>query len=175
MVMCIRHKAPSNISRPIRRNKPGHMNLIVPLLPPAHILLDMEVSSKKRLFEQVAELFETSIGVAHDTVFDSLRAREKLGSTALGHGIAIPHGRIKGLRQASGALLRLGAPIAFDAPDNAPVALIFILLVPVQATDQHLQILGELAQMFSDKRLREALIGAPDAAAVHALITGWSA
>ncbi len=150
------------------------MNLIVPLLPSDHILLDVEVSSKKCLFEYVADLFETRIGLSHDMVFDSLLARERLGSTALGHGIAVPHGRIKGLKQASGALLRLRAPIAFDAPDNAPVALLFILLVPVQATDQHLQILGELAQVFSDKRLREALIGAPDAAAVHALVAAWS-
>jgi len=149
------------------------MNLIVPLLPPDHILLDVEISSKKRLFEYVAELFETRMALSHDAVFDSLLAREKLGSTALGHGIAIPHGRIKGLKQASGALLRLRTPIAFDAPDNAPVALLFVLLVPVQATDQHLQILGELAQMFSDKHLREALIGAPDAAAAHALIAAW--
>lgn len=171
--MCIRHRAPSNIRLPTRRNKPDNMNLIVPLLPPDHILLDVEISSKKRLFEYVAELFETRMALSHDAVFDSLLAREKLGSTALGHGIAIPHGRIKGLKQASGALLRLRTPIAFDAPDNAPVALLFVLLVPVQATDQHLQILGELAQMFSDKHLREALIGAPDAAAAHALIAAW--
>lgn len=151
------------------------MNLILPLLPPAHILLDVEASSKKRLFEYIAELFETSIALPHATIFDSLLAREKLGSTALGHGIAIPHGRIKGLKQASGALLRLRTPVEFDAPDNAPITILFTLLVPVQATDQHLQILGELAQMFSDKRLREALMMAPDAASVHALIAAWSA
>lgn len=151
------------------------MNLILPLLPPSHILLDVEVSSKKRLFEQVAELFETSIALPHATVFDSLLAREKLGSTALGHGIAIPHGRIKGLKQASGALLRMRTPVEFDAPDNLPVTILFTLLVPAQATDQHLQILGELAQMFSDKPLREALMTAPDEATAHALIADWSA
>ncbi|MES2406026.1 MAG: PTS IIA-like nitrogen regulatory protein PtsN [Pseudomonadota bacterium] len=151
------------------------MNLILPLLPPTHILLDVEVSSKKRLFEQVAELFEARIALSHDTVFDSLLTREKLGSTALGHGIAIPHGRIKGLKQASGALLRMHTPVEFDAPDDLPVTILFTLLVPAQATDQHLQILGELAQMFSDKPLREALMTAPDAASVHALIAAWSA
>lgn len=150
------------------------MNLIAPLLPASHILLDLEIGSKKRLFERVGELFESQLGLPHDTVFESLLAREKLGSTGLGHGIAIPHGRIKGLKEATGALVRLKTPIPFDAPDNAPVTLLFMLLVPVQATDLHLQILGELAQMFSDKRLREALLAAPDAAAAHALVAAWN-
>lgn len=172
--MCTRRKVQSNTSPPTRLNNQSQMNLIAPLLPPTHILLDVEAGSKKRLFERIGELFETRNALSHDTIFDSLLAREKLGSTALGHGIAIPHGRIKGLKQASGALVRLKTPIAFDAPDNAPISLLFILLVPIQATDQHLQILGELAQMFSDRQLREALLSVPDAAAAHALIAAWS-
>ncbi len=151
------------------------MNLIAPLLPDNHILLDLEVSSKKRLFEHVGQLFEDRIGLPHSTVFDSLLAREKLGSTGLGHAIAIPHGRIKGLKQASGALIRLKTPIDFDAPDSTPVSLLFVLLVPAQATDLHLQILGELAEMFSDKQLRDALLAVPDAASAHALIQRWTA
>lgn len=150
------------------------MNLIAPLLPVTHILLDVEAGSKKRLFEQISELFETRNALSSDQVFDSLLTREKLGSTALGHGIAIPHGRIKGLKQACGALIRLKTQISFDAPDHMPVNLLFILLVPMQATDEHLQILGELAQMFSDRHLREALRHVPDAASAHALIAAWS-
>jgi nitrogen PTS system EIIA component len=133
----------------------------------------MQASSKKRLFEQVGLLFENHHGIARSQVFDSLFARERLGSTALGQGVAIPHGRIKGLKEALGALVRLAQPVAFDAPDGQPVSLVFVLLVPEQATEKHLQILSELAQMFSDKALREAMNQAPDAAALHEMVMAW--
>lgn len=145
------------------------MNLIVKLLPVAHVLLDLDVGSKKRAFEQAGILFETSLGVARATIFESLFARERLGSTGLGQGIAIPHGRIKGLKLASGALLRLTQPIPFDAPDGRPVNLLFVLLVPEQATEEHLQILSEVAERFSDPNFREALLAAPDVSSVIAL------
>jgi PTS system nitrogen regulatory IIA component len=147
------------------------MNLIVQLLPESHILLDVAASSKKRVFEQASELFETSGGIAHALVFESLLAREKLGSTGLGQGIAIPHGRIKGLKQAVGAFIRLVGPIDFDAPDGRPVTQLFVLLVPEQATEAHLQILSQLAACFAERAFREALAAAPDAAAVLALFS----
>jgi len=149
------------------------MNLVAKLLPPANIVLDLEVSSKKRMFEQVGLLFENNQGVARSLVFESLFARERLGSTGLGQSVAIPHGRIKGLRDPVGAFVRLRTPIPFDAPDGKPVTLVFVLLVPEQATEQHLQILSELAQMFSDRDLRDALAGAPDAGTLHRLISAW--
>ena len=149
------------------------MNLIAPLLPEANVLVDLDVSSKKRVFEQVGLLFENSIHVARSIVFDSLFAREKLGSTGLGQGVAIPHGRIKGLKEAAGALVRLKEPIPFEAPDGQNVSLIFVLLVPDRATDVHLQILSELAQMFSDRALRERLLAAGSAAELHRLIVTW--
>jgi len=145
------------------------MNHILKLLPATHILLDVEAGSKKRAFEQAGIVFENTIGVARATIFDSLFAREKLGSTGLGQGIAIPHGRIKGLKQASGALIRLQQPVPFDAPDGRPVKLLFVLLVPEQATEEHLQILSEIAERFSDPEFRDALLAAPDTAAVLAL------
>lgn len=145
------------------------MNLIAKLLPEAHILLDLDAGSKKRAFEHAGIVFENSLGIARATVFESLFARERLGSTGLGQGIAIPHGRIKGLKQASGALLRLQQAIPFDAPDGAPVNLLFVLLVPEQATEEHLQILSEVAERFSDPVFRAALGTAPDAGAVLAL------
>jgi len=83
------------------------MNLIAKLLPPSNIVLDLDVTSKKRMFEQAGLLFENNQGVARSLVFDSLFARERLGSTGLGHGVAIPHGRIKGLKEAVGAFVRL--------------------------------------------------------------------
>src|SRR5215208_1524383 len=109
------------------------MSLIAKQLDAANVLVDLQVSSKKRLFEQAGLLFENRHAIARSTVFDSLFDREKLGSTALGQGVAIPHGRIKGLKEALGAFARLAQPIAFDGPDGKPVNLVFILLVPEQA------------------------------------------
>ena len=149
------------------------MNLIAKLLSRDHVLMGLEAGSKKRVFEQVGLLFENSLGIARSEIFDSLFSRERLGSTGLGQGVAIPHGRIKGLREAVGAFVRLASPIPFDAPDSKPVCLIFVLLVPERATDLHLQILGELAQMFSDKSFRESLINAVDAEAVIGLVSEW--
>ena len=136
------------------------------LLPASQVVLDLDASSKKRVFEQAGMLFESHLGLARSVVFDSLFAREKLGSTGLGQGIAIPHGRIKGLKQAAGAFLRLATPVPFDSPDGRPVNLLFVLLVPEQATEEHLQILSELAQRFSERPFREALLAAHDSTAV---------
>ncbi|HYN27505.1 MAG TPA: PTS sugar transporter subunit IIA [Burkholderiales bacterium] len=149
------------------------MSLLSKLLPAANVVLDLDVTSKKRVFEHVGLLFENALGVGRGHVFDALFARERLGSTGLGHGFAIPHGRIKGLREAAGAFVRTRAPIPFDAPDGNPVQLIFVLLVPEKATDLHLQILSELAQMFSDKEMRAQLTALSDARDVQRLISEW--
>jgi len=151
------------------------MSLINKILPPDNVVLDAESTSKKRVFERAGILFENQLQIARAQVFDSLFSREKLGSTGLGHGVAIPHGRVKGLRDAVGAFFKTQNGIAFDAPDGQPVNLIFVLLVPERATDLHLQILGELAQMFGDRSFRENLQGAGDAAAIHQLFTNWKA
>ena len=145
------------------------MNPLTNILPVGQVLLDLETTSKKRVFEQVGMLFETHLGLARSVVFDSLFAREKLGSTGLGQGVAIPHGRIKGLKQAAGAFVRLKTPVPFDAPDGRAVNLLFFLLVPEQATEHHLEILSELAQRFAERSFRDALVAAPDSAAVVAL------
>lgn len=149
------------------------MSLISKILPLENILLDAESASKKRVFERVGLLFENSQAIARSQVFDSLFAREKLGSTGLGQGVAIPHGRIKNLRDAVAAFIKTDAPIPFDAPDGAPVNLIFVLLVPERATDLHLQLLGELAQMFSNTEFRERLQASTDPAAIHQMFIDW--
>ncbi|NNM80074.1 MAG: PTS IIA-like nitrogen regulatory protein PtsN [Gallionella sp.] len=151
------------------------MNLISKILLPDNILLDSESASKKRVFERVGLLFENNRQIARSTVFDSLFAREKLGSTGLGQGVAIPHGRIAKLREATAAFVKTANPIPFDAPDGQPVNMIFVLLVPERATDLHLQILGELAQMFSDAQFREQLNACNDPAAIHQLFYHWNA
>ena len=149
------------------------MSQIADLLPSSNVLLGLDASSKARLFEAIGALFEANLGLPKQMVIDSLAAREKLGSTGLGQGIAIPHGRIKGLTEARGAFARLASPIAFDAPDGTPVSQVFVLLVPEHATEQHLQLLSELAQMFSDRAFRDELRGAESAVALHALFQHW--
>jgi PTS system nitrogen regulatory IIA component len=151
------------------------MNLISKILLPDNVLLDTESSSKKRVFERVGLLFENNRQIARSTVFDSLFAREKLGSTGLGQGVAIPHGRIAKLRDATAAFVKTSTPIPFDAPDGLPVNMIFVLLVPERATDLHLQILGELAQMFSDPKFRDQLNACNDPATIHELFYHWNA
>jgi len=151
------------------------MSLISKILTSECVLLDAESTSKKRVFERVGILFENTQNIARSQVFDSLFAREKLGSTGLGQGVAIPHGRVKGLRDAVAAFVKMETPIPFDAPDGLPVNFIFVLLVPERATDLHLQMLGELAQMFSDQKFRDELTNANDAATIHKLFNDWQA
>ena len=152
----------------------ARVNQIAQLLPESNILLDIEATSKKRLFEQVGQLFEDRAQIARATVFDSLFAREKLGSTGLGQGIAIPHGRIKGLDRTVAAFVRPRQPIPFDAPDGKPVGHVFVLLVPEQATEEHLQLLSELAQMFSDRPFRDKLAAAATPDELVQLFQGWN-
>jgi PTS system nitrogen regulatory IIA component len=151
------------------------MNQIAALLGSNTLLLDQAFTSKKQLFEHASELFSGQYGLKATDVFNSLFERERLGSTALGYGIAIPHGRLKGLTRASGALYRLASPLEFDAPDQQPVRLCFFLLVPKEANDQHLQILGELAQLFGDDVMRTRMLGAQSAAEMRSLIVEWPA
>jgi len=149
------------------------MNRICKLLAVDNIQLDVDASSKKRVFEQAGLLFEEHQGIARSKVFDSLFARERLGSTGLGDGIAIPHGRIKGLEDALAAVFRLANPIPFDAPDGQPVSVLIFLLVPEQATQQHLELLSEVAEMLSDTGLREALLSSHDPQALHQALCAW--
>jgi PTS system nitrogen regulatory IIA component len=151
------------------------MSLISKILPLENVLLDSESASKKRVFERVGLLFENTQHIARSQVFDSLFAREKLGSTGLGQGVAIPHGRVKGLRDAAAAFIKMQNAIPFDAPDGLPVSFIFVLLVPERATDLHLQLLGELAQMFSDSTFREKLQETENPVVMHKLFTEWQA
>ena len=144
------------------------MKAISEILPLSRVVLDMEASSKKRLFEQVAQLLHEQVGLPQSDVFDCLVARERLGSTGLGHGVAMPHGRH--VQAACGVFVRLKEAVDFDAPDNKPVSLVFVLLVPESATGEHLEILSHLAERFADKNVRDALLGTQDAAAARDLL-----
>mgnify|MGYP000022230387 CR=1 FL=1 len=149
------------------------MNLIAKLLPVSNVVVGLEASSKKRAFEQAGLLFENNHGIGRSTVFDSLFAREKLGSTGLGQGIAIPHGRIKGLKNPIAAFVRLAEAIPFESPDGMPVDLLIFLLMPDNVTQQHLEILSEIAEMLSDDDFREALRVETDAGLVYKHVITW--
>ncbi|NLY28982.1 MAG: PTS transporter subunit EIIA [Alcaligenaceae bacterium] len=150
------------------------MNLTPRILPVQNIVLDMVVTSKKRAFEQAGLLFENHHGIARTLVFQSLIARERLGSTALGHHVAVPHGRIKDLKEPRAAFIRLADPVRFDASDGRMANLLFILLVPEAATQVHLDLLAEIARLMSDPAVRQALSTETSPAVIHALLTGAS-
>ena len=149
------------------------MNRLSAILPALQVLVGVEATSKKRAFEEAGLLFEQLHGFSRATVTDSLFARERLGSTGLGHGVAIPHGRIKGLKSPMAAVFQLSQPIGFDAPDEAPVGTLIFLLVPEAATQKHLEILSEIAELLSDAPLRQRITGCTNAHDLHGLISGW--
>jgi PTS system nitrogen regulatory IIA component len=128
------------------------------ILAPGCIRLDSDATSKKRVLESASQLLaDTDEGLSPREVFDCLIAREKLGSTGLGQGVAIPHGRIAGLDKTIGVFLRLPRGVDFDAPDNEPVDLVFALLVPEESTEEHLQVLASIASYFDSKGSGDAL------------------
>jgi PTS system nitrogen regulatory IIA component len=149
------------------------MNRLAAILPSAQALVQVDVTSKKRAFEEAGLLFENLHGLNRALVADSLFARERLGSTGLGHGVAIPHGRIKGLKSPLAAVFRLNQAIGFDSPDEQSVCLLFFLLVPEASTQKHLEILSEIAEMLSDSGFRESLKQSTDAQDLHQLIVTW--
>ena len=150
------------------------MNRLAAILPVEQVLVGVDATSKKRAFEEAGLLFENLHGLSRALVTDSLFARERLGSTGLGHGVAIPHGRIKGLKSPMAAVFQLAQSIGFDAPDEQPVTLLIFLLVPEAATQKHLEILSEIAELLSNGSLRDGLLGSPSADALHSLIARWS-
>jgi PTS system nitrogen regulatory IIA component len=151
------------------------MNRLASILSPAQVLVRVEVTSKKRAFEEAGLLFEDLHGLNRALVAESLFARGRLGSTGLGHGVAIPHGRIKGLKSPMAAVFQLDQPIGFDAPDEKPVSLLIFLLVPEASTQKHLEILSEIAELLSDTGLREKIKTCDDATELHRIISTWNA
>ena len=149
------------------------MNRLAAILPIEQVLVGLDATSKKRAFEEAGLLFENLHGLNRALVADSLFARERLGSTGLGYGVAIPHGRIKGMKSPLAAVFLLAEPIGFDSPDEKPVSLMIFLLVPEASTQKHLEILSEIAEMLSDASLRDKLKLSRDAQELHALITNW--
>jgi PTS system nitrogen regulatory IIA component len=132
------------------------MNRLSAILPASNVLVNVEATSKKRVFEQAGLLFENQHAIARSTVTDNLFARERLGSTGLGHGVAIPHGRIKGLKSPLAAVLRLQQPIAFDAPDDEPVSLLAAKLRVDTMMDGFHSFIKTNERELRESKLREA-------------------
>ena len=149
------------------------MNRLAAILPVEQVLVGVDATSKKRAFEEAGLLFESLHGLSRALVTDSLFARERLGSTGLGHGVAIPHGRIKGLKAPMAAVFQLDQAIGFDAPDEQAVKLLIFLLVPEAATQKHLEILSEIAEILSNASTRDNMIGSATASNLHDLIDKW--
>ena len=133
----------------------------------------VSVTSKKKALEELAKLLAKGTGQLNATdIFNGLTAREKLGSTGLGHGVAIPHGRMAGVTNSVGGFVRLKHPVDYDAHDGQPVDLVFGLVVPVAATEEHLKHLAAIAERFSDEEFCKKVRAAKDDAALHALLVG---
>jgi nitrogen PTS system EIIA component len=143
------------------------MNSVAPLFTAKEVLFDVDLPNRQALFEAVGRLWEARHGLVAAEVVESLNAREDLGSTGLGQAVAIPHARVKGLDQAVGAFVRPKQPIGFASPDGQPVAYFFVLLVPAHATEQHLQILADVASMLSNPQFRAQLGAAKSAEEIH--------
>lgn len=142
------------------------------LLSPDRVLCDVTVADKNAALELVANLLTRGDGgISAGETLEALRSRESLGSTGLGHGIAIPHGRRQGGQRITGAFVRLAEAIGYDAIDQKPVDLLFALLVPESSTGEHLVILGTLATMFNDSRRVDELRAAPSAEAIYQALT----
>ena len=134
------------------------------LLTPERTCVDMEGGSKKRLLDRIAQLAaETAPGLGEQEIFDALIARERLGSTGIGEGVAIPHCRLASCDRPLGLLLRLDEPIEFDAADGQAVDIVFVLLVPEEDPEKHLKTLSHLAALFNEPRFREEIRKAGDA------------
>lgn len=138
------------------------------LLTPDRIRIGLPGSSKKRVLENASELF-AGCTVDPATIFQALFDRERLGSTGIGEGVALPHGRLKHLTEAIGALVVFEEPIDFEAVDQKPVSMAFILLVPEEATEEHLQLLAKLASFFSDAKHRDQVLAATTPEQIQAL------
>lgn len=144
------------------------------LITPERIDCDVEANSKKRALEVLSTLISQSQDtISANDVFDSLIAREKLGGTGVGYGVAIPHGRLKNTTQTLGAFVKLKSGVDYDSADHQPVDLLFALLVPEESTEEHLQALSTLATMFSDDGFRTRLRNTKNKAEVHDLLMEW--
>jgi len=145
--------------------------VLTDLLTPEMLRYGVPISSKKRLLEELALLFtQQDKRLDKDTVCRTLTERERLGSTSIGGGIALPHGRLNGIDRCLSAAIKLKQPLAFNSSDEEPIILAVALLVPADASKEHLDTLAALARLFNDAERRQKILSAPDANTLIALL-----
>jgi nitrogen PTS system EIIA component len=144
---------------------------IVDLITPAAVVARLRVSSKKQLLQELAKRAAELSGCGERQIFDVLLERERLGSTGVGNGIAIPHGRLPGLPRLHGLFVRVDPSVDFDAVDEQPVDLVFLLLAPEAAGADHLKALARVSRLLRDRQVCEKLRGAENPDALYALLT----
>ena len=150
------------------------MNALTDLFALDRIALNTPSKNRAEVFAAVGQLFAKQAGLEAEAIVGFLNAREDLGSTALGAGVAIPHGRVKGLKHPIAAFVKLKEPIEFAAPDGQKVSILIFLLVPEKATQQHLEILSSIAQLLSDQDTRKLLVSEDSPEKVCQLLQTWS-
>ena len=151
------------------------MNALTDLFAIDRITLNSPSKNRAEVFAAVGQLFAQQAGLEAEAIVGFLNAREDLGSTALGAGVAIPHGRVKGLKNPIAAFVKLKEPIDFAAPDSQTVSILIFLLVPEKATQQHLEILSSIAQLLSDQDTRTLLVSEDNPEKVCQLLQTWGA
>jgi PTS system nitrogen regulatory IIA component len=149
------------------------MNALTDLFALDRIALNSLSKNRAEAFKAVGQLFAKQAGLEAEAIVGFLNAREDLGSTALGAGVAIPHGRVKGLKQPIAAFIKLQEPIEFAAPDGEAVSTLIFLLVPEKATQQHLEILSSIAQLLSDQDTRKLLASEDSPEKVYEILQAW--
>ena len=147
------------------------MTVIGRLLSSEDVVVELDVPDKLRALEEVAAMAARRHKIDSALVLQALWRREQIGSTGLGHGIAVPHARIAGIAEPIVLLMRTKHPIEYNAPDRKPVSILFAILVPENANDEHLRILATVAKMFSDKSFRRRLETAVEPAAIQRLFS----
>jgi PTS system nitrogen regulatory IIA component len=149
------------------------MNPIGELLAVDDVRLDVDVSSRTQLLDLIAAQLAARHGISKRVILESLTVREQLGSTGVGHGVAIPHARMNQCAVPAGTFVRTRFAIPFDAPDGKPVSVFLGLIVPSKANERHLQLLAAAAGMLSDRTFRDKLKIATDPAVVRDLLAEW--
>src|SRR5271155_3895541 len=149
------------------------MNHLGELLAADDLQLDVDVSTKEQVLRKLASLLAARHGIPEPTILDGMHLREQLGSTGVGHGVAIPHARMTQCNAAAAAFVRTKTGIPFDAPDGKPVSVFLGLIVPNMANERHLQLLATAAGMLGDRAFREKLRACADAAEVKDLLSAW--
>jgi PTS system nitrogen regulatory IIA component len=159
----------------IAERESAYLNQLAPILEVDDVAIDVMAPDRHTLFAAAGAILSRHVpSTGRAVIADALEARERLASTALGQGVAIPHGPIEGLAITRAAVIRLREPLEFGAPDDAPVRLFVFLLVGERASQHDLDTLVRIAEMLSDRAVRERLMLAPDARALHAAIADWS-